>query len=251
MAFSECIFRGKMTVEGVTATRVPSSDTALQAPGQIPVLVDPDGAEAAAIGATVLIDARMAKRNLGTRITDAPVVIGLGPGFTAGVDAHAVVETARGHYLGQVIYHGSSQEFTGVPGAVGGYTTERLLRAPIDGTLRTINEIGSRVEVGQIVAEVVAGAVSVPIRAAIPGILRGLLRDGAPVSKGQKVGDIDPRIDPQTVWHISDKARAVGGGVLEAIMCLLWGRPPAAPAVRATPPTVGKQGASPGEGKGG
>ncbi len=248
-AFSESIFRGSVTVEGVTAVHAALADIAAEAAatngerwggpaiegkrqldGSIPVVIDHDGTIAAALNPEVLVDARMAKRNLGTRITDAPVVIGLGPGFTAGVDVHAVVETARGHYLGQVIYHGRAQEFTGVPGEVGGYTVERLLRAPMDGTLRTMAEIGSRVATGQAVAVVAAGAERMPIKAAIPGILRGLLRDGAPVSKGQKIGDVDPRCDPEAVWHISDKARAVGGGVLEAIVCLLWGRPPVAPA---------------------
>lgn len=243
-AFSKAILDGKTTVEGVGAVRVASIEQAMDTlrigscgtppdeaeSAPIPVIIDPDGTTIPKLRPVILIDARMAKRNVGTTIHDARLVIGLGPGFTAGVDVHAVIETARGHYLGQAIYHGRAQEFTGVPGEVGGFTAERVLRAPSQGELRAMAELGARVEAGQTVAEVAAGAERVPIKAAIPGVLRGMLRDGAPVSKGQKVGDVDPRCDPEAVWHISDKARAVAGGVLEAIMCLLWGRPPAGPA---------------------
>ncbi|HEY3315425.1 MAG TPA: selenium-dependent molybdenum cofactor biosynthesis protein YqeB [Bacillota bacterium] len=243
VAFSECVFRGSVVVEGVKAVRVESAEEALwttRAPGMngvIPVIVDPEGAAQQAIGAPVMIDARMSKRkNLGTTITDAQVVIGLGPGFEAGVDCHAVVETARGHYLGQVIYHGSAQRFNGQPGSVRGHSLERVLRAPQDGIFRTFVELGSRVEADQVVAMVappeaaiamVAGAAPIPIHAAISGIVRGLLREGAPVKEEQKVGDIDPRFDPEALNYISDKARAVAGGALEAVTCLLWGRPPA------------------------
>ncbi|MHB8928350.1 MAG: selenium-dependent molybdenum cofactor biosynthesis protein YqeB [Bacillota bacterium] len=237
VAFSECVFRGSVTIEGVTAVRVGSLEE--RAEGTIPVLVDPDGRAAAAAGAPVLVDARMAKRNLGTRIDDAPVVVTLGPGFTAGVDAHAVVETARGHYLGQVIYRGRAQEFTGLPGEVGGFTAERVLRAPSQGELKAVVELAAWVDAGQAVAEVAAGAERLPIKASVTGVVRGLLRDGAPVFEGQKVGDVDPRCDPEAVWRISDKARAVGGGVMEAIMCLLWGRPPAEQAAGRVDGTTG------------
>lgn len=252
-AFSNCVPGGRCTIEGVDAMRVESVDQAMgllrKAPGVlmgisplaganrlkagtavIPVIVDAQSGVLPRLSPLVLVDARMAKRNLGTRMSDAPIVVAVGPGFTAGIDAHAVVETARGHYLGRVIYHGRAQEFTGEPGEVGGFTVERLLRAPMDGSLRTVASIADRVAAGQVLAEVVAAGEHVPIKAAIPGVLRGLLRDGAPVSKGQKIGDVDPRCDPEAVWHISDKARAVGGGVLEAIMCLLWGRPSVDPA---------------------
>lgn len=238
VAFSECVFRGRWTVEGVEAVRVDSPGEALvllEGGGvDIPVIVDPEGRAVKALAAPALVDARMAKRNLGTTIGDAQVVIGLGPGFVAGVDAHAVVETARGHYLGRAIYRGAAQENTGIPGEVEGYSSERVLRAPGDGVLRALAELGSRVGAGEAVAEVGR----LPVRAKIDGVLRGLLRDGAPVREGQKIGDIDPRIDPAAIWHISDKARAVGGGVLEAVTCCLWGR---------VPGNGGEMEASPGE----
>lgn len=260
-AFSESVFRGRWCVEGVWAARVDTAEEALRLVGVergvIPLIVDPEGRSRLVLEPAVLVDARMAKRNLGTTRQDARVVVGLGPGFTAGEDVHAVVETARGHHLGRVIYRGRAQEDTGVPGNVGGFTQERVLRAPAAGTLRTLVGLGDRVEAGQVVAEVVpervagvagdlvpvagVGADLVPdvspatspgeeavvaVRAAIAGVVRGLLRDGAPVRAGQKVGDMDPRTDPSAIWYISDKARAVAGGVLEAVSCLLWGRPP-------------------------
>ncbi len=233
VAFAECVFRREWEVEGVTAVlaRSPAEAVALQRaePARVPVLIDPDGSVFRAIrddlAPPVLVDARMAKRNLGTTLSDAPLVIGLGPGFEAGRDVHAVIETARGHELGRVIYRGRPKEFTGVPGEVGGFSAERVLRAPAGGVLRVLAELGDRVEAGQAVAEVLPGPV--PVRAAITGVLRGLLRDGAPVRAGQKAGDVDPRLDPTAIHLISDKARAVGGGVLEAILCLRGGRPPA------------------------
>jgi len=239
VAFSECVFERECEVEGVRAVRVDSAAEAAEVLGPtraagapIPVLVDHDGRALHAIRAILappmLVDARMAKRNLGTTLADAPVVIGLGPGFEAGVDCGAVVETARGHDLGRVIYRGRALEFTGVPGEVGGYTVERLLQAPGDGVLRTLVDLGARVEAGQVLAEVVpeTARAALPVLAAIPGIVRGLLRDGAPVRRGQKIGDIDPRLDPALIHSISDKARAVAGGVLEGLLCLLAGGPP-------------------------
>ncbi len=248
VAFSECAFEGELEVEGVRAVRVETVAQALRileaaggGGGPIPVLVDtsvretaaggkaPGGGEVAALRVAlapeILVDARMAKsRNLGTSMADAPLVIGLGPGFEAGVDCHAVVETARGHDLGRVIYRGRALEFTGVPGEVGGHTTERLLVSPGDGILRVLVAPGDVVGAGQLLGEIAPG--SLQVRASIAGIVRGLLRDEAPVRKGQKIGDIDPRQDPTLLHTISDKARAVGGGVLEAILCLLGGRRP-------------------------
>ncbi len=287
VAFSECVFEGEREVEGVRAVRVDSAAAAAKVLGvtrpagparaSIPVVVDRDGRALDAIreilAPPVLVDARMAKRNLGTTLADAPVVIGLGPGFEAGIDCGAVVETARGPDLGRVIYHGRALESTGVPGEVGGYTVERLLLALGEGRLRTLVVLGARVAAGQVVAEVVPEAdraagtaalaspdsglgrarAAMPVRAAIPGIVRGLLRDGAPVRKGQKVGDIDPRFDTAAIRAISDKARAVAGGVLEALLCLSSGRPPdggdsAGPgAESATGPSAGRA-AEPGAG---
>jgi xanthine dehydrogenase accessory factor len=156
----------------------------------------------------------MAKRNTGTAITDAPVVIALGPGFTAGLDCHGVVETNRGHSLGRLIIRGSAAANTGIPGSIGGYTLERLLRAPADGIFECRAEIGDMVKKGDIVAAV-AG---IPIRPEIDGILRGLLPPGIPVFKGMKAGDVDPRCEQSHCFTVSDKALAVAGGVLEGIL---------------------------------
>jgi xanthine dehydrogenase accessory factor len=228
VCFSECIFRGCWTVEGVMAARACSVEESLKLreQGVIPVMVDPEGLSLGQIKPSVLVDARMAKRNLGTTLDDAPVVVGLGPGFNAGTDVRAVVETARGHYLGMTIYHGGAQPYTKTPGDVGGYTMERLLRAPSPGTLRTLAEIGDQVKAGQVVAEILTPGESLPVPCAIDGLLRGLLRKGAPVQAGQKLGDVDPRCDAKAAWHISDKARSVAGGVLEAVCGLLWGTHP-------------------------
>lgn len=233
-AFAECVFRGRWCVEGVWAARVDTAEEALSQmdaePGVIPVIVDPEGRSRRVLKPTVLVDARMAKRNLGTTRQDAPIVVGLGPGFTAGEDVHAVVETAQGCHLGRVIYWGRAQEDTGVPEDLGGFTHERLLLAPVSGILWNLVGLGDQVERGQVVAEVIpAGGCpgedrGVPVRATIAGVVRGLLRDGAPVRAGQKIGDVDPRMDPAAAWRISDRTRAVAGGVLEAVRCLLQGR---------------------------
>ena len=162
------------------------------------------------------MDAILAKRNLGTRITDAPVVVGVGPGFTAGEDCHAVIETMRGHTLGRVIYSGSAIPNTNVPGLIGGFAGERVLRAPADGAFRSVHRIGDLVKTGD-----VAGYVSgEPMACTIDGVLRGLIADGIPVRKGMKSGDVDPRGNVENCYTVSDKATAVGGGVLEAILHL-------------------------------
>lgn len=166
----------------------------------------------------IFIDAIMAKRNTGTSIEDAPVVIGLGPGFIVGKDVHAVVETKRGLELGRVLYSGSVAEDTGLPGKIAGYSKERLLRAPGTGVFIPEKEIGQLVQRGDVVATVGG----VPIIAEISGVVRGILRYGLEVKKGLKVGDIDPRGRDIDCTTISDKARAVGGGVLEAILHFHW-----------------------------
>src|SRR2546423_760623 len=150
---------------------------------------------------------------------DAPIVIALGPGYEAGKDVHAVIETNRGHNLGRVYLHGSAELNTGVPGTIGGYAGERLLRAPCAGILYGVRQIGDHVEVGEMVAVIRAmegSSESVSVVAAISGILRGLVRDGLPVSTDMKVGDIDPRAVREHCFTISDKSRAIAGGVLEA-----------------------------------
>lgn len=195
---------------------------------KIAVLEDPEALSGSVLKPDALVDAILAKKNLGTRISDAPAVIGVGPGFTAGTDCHAVVETKRGHTLGRVILKGSAIANTGVPGNIGGYTTERVLRAPAEGIFRTVRKIGDHVEPRDEVAYVEArdnasgqeDPVRVPLSAAIGGVLRGLLPDGIKVSEGMKSGDVDPRDVGNNCFTASDKALAVGGGVLEAILYL-------------------------------
>ena len=219
VALASAVFEGQVEVEGLAAQLVESDEEirAVLARGRVPVVVDPRGEVIARLRPTVVVDAIMAKRNTGTRISDAPIVIGLGPGFTAGVDVHAVIETNRGHHLGRVILSGSAEPHTGVPGTTAGFTVERVLRAPCEGIFTGVRRIGDLVEAGQAVASV-AGE---PVVANISGVLRGLLAGGLPVKAGLKVGDVDPRGAWEHCFTISDKARAIGGGVLEAILYLL------------------------------
>ena len=215
VCFSEAVRLGETTVEGVTARRAELEEVPeLLEAGIIPVLVDPEGAYIEALEPDAAADLILAKRNLGTTIGMAPIVVAAGPGFTAGVDCHAVVETMRGHYLGRVIYNGSALPNTNIPGLIGGYAGERVLRAPADGVFQSVRRIGDQVEPGD-VAGYVGG---VPMMCTIGGILRGLLADGVPVRKGMKSGDVDPRCEPAHCLCASDKALAVGGGVLEAIL---------------------------------
>lgn len=215
VCFSEAARLEEMMVEGVTARRaVPEEVPALLAAGIIPVLVDPEGACIPGLRPDAVVDAILAKRNLGTSMDMAPIVVAAGPGFTAGVDCHAAVETMRGHYLGRVIYEGSPLPNTNIPGLIGGYAGERVLRAPADGVFEGAKRIGDRVEAGD-VAGYVAGK---PMVCTIGGTLRGLLADGVPVTKGMKSGDVDPRCEEAHCRCASDKALAVGGGVLEAIL---------------------------------
>lgn len=216
VAFGEAVYEGQVELEGVLAARADSIDSTahLLRSGVIPVMVDPEAACLTELAPAVLIDAIMAKQNTGTTISDAPLVIALGPGFTAGVDCHIVIETNRGHRLGRVIRAGSAEPDTGQPGSVGGKTGERILRAPVAGTVTSRAAIGDRVVEGQEVANV--GGLSV--RAATSGILRGLVRSGTSVQRGVKIGDVDPRAEPAHCYLISDKALSIAGGVLEAIL---------------------------------
>jgi len=216
VSFCEAIQEGEKTVEDVKAKRV-EDEAAIQqawAEGLISILVDPQCRVRRKLNPDVIIDAILAKTNTGTRISDAPLIIGLGPGFRAGEDVHLVVETNRGHNLGRVIERGAAEPNTGVPGDIGGYTWERVLRAPCAGRFMGWKKIGDRVEKGEIVAKVE----TLPLHSEISGVLRGLLRDGASVEKDMKVGDVDPRAMREHCYTISDKARAIGGGVLEAIL---------------------------------
>ena len=221
VSFCEAVYDGEKTVEGLTATVVDSYEQIAEVwrKGHIPVIIDPEAAVKDVLNPAVLVDAIVAKRNVGTRITDAPLVIGAGPGFFAGKDVHLVVETNRGHNLGKVIFQGEAEENTGVPGVIAGFSIERVLRAPLDGVLQAIKHIGDMVEVGDVIGSVEG----MPIQAGIKGVIRGLLRDGTRVWKGMKTGDIDPRGIKEHCYTISDKARAVGGGVLEAILSRLSG----------------------------
>ena len=218
VCFSQAILLGEMTVEDVTARRADSVEEAesLLRRGLIPVLADPDCACRAQLRPDALVDAILAKRNLGTKIDDAPVVVGIGPGFTAGEDCHAVVETMRGHTLGRVIYRGSALPNTNIPGLIGGYAGERVLRAPADGILHQLADIGATVAEGDVVATVEGQ----PMRCTISGVLRGILPEGTPVFRGMKAGDVDPRGKREYCDTVSDKALAVGGGVLEAVLAL-------------------------------
>ena len=224
VAFAEAVTTGTMTVEGVTAQLVTTSETipTLFAQGLIPILIDPEGTLLQKLQPTVLVEATVSKHNSGITLIDAPIVIALGPGYEASKDVHAVIETNRGHNLGRVYLSGSAEPNTGSPGAIGGYTIERLLRSPCTGKLSNIRQIGDMVQAGETVAVVKAEETGdeMPIIALISGILRGLVRDNLYVYEGMKVGDIDPRATREHCFTISDKARAVGGGVLEAMLYL-------------------------------
>lgn len=219
VAFSPAIYAGEAVVEDVKAVRCENLEEAKKQllQGYIPVLADEQAAITAAWRPDVVVDAIMAKKNLGTTITDAPVVIGIGPGFCAGTDCHCVIETKRGHYLGRCIWEGEAIPNTGIPGLIGGYGKERLIRASADGIFRGNVPIGASVKAGDVVGYVGRTAVC----SELDGIVRGLLQDGVSVTKGMKAGDVDPRCRYDHCFTVSDKARAIGGGVLEAILCRL------------------------------
>ncbi|MFB3887239.1 MAG: selenium-dependent molybdenum cofactor biosynthesis protein YqeB [Thermodesulfobacteriota bacterium] len=217
VSFCEAVYQGEKEVEGTQAKFISRQEgiPSVWKEGKIPLLVDPDLKKTSHfLKPDVLIDAIMAKKNLGTQISDAPLVIGLGPGFTAGKDVHLVIETNRGHHLGKVILKGAAEPDTGIPGDIGGYTVERVLRTMKKGTFHPHKAIGERVNKGSVVAVVD----DYPVIAGISGVLRGILREGTAVKKGMKVGDIDPRGKKESCFTVSDKARAIGGGVLEAIL---------------------------------
>jgi xanthine dehydrogenase accessory factor len=216
VSFAEAVYAGETQVEGITArlAHSPQEATALTTQRIIPVLIDATGEAIRTLQPAVVVDARLAKNPLDTQITDAALVLGLGPGLVAGQHCHAVIETQRGHHLGRVYWQGSAQADTGVPEAVSGFSVQRVLRAPQAGVLQEGLEIGALVQAGQTIATVEG----VPITAEFNGVLRGLVHDGLPVTAGMKVGDLDPRGIREHCFTISDKARAVGGGVLEAIL---------------------------------
>ena len=215
VAFSRAVYEGEAVVEDMTARLAKNQEEAekIMEQGDIPVIVDPKAECVQWFQPDVIVDAILAKRNLGTKITDAPFVIGVGPGFIAGEDCNCVVETKRGHTLGNVIWDGSAIPNTGVPGNVGGYSIERLIKASADGVIEPKAVIGDLVRKGQIVA-ITGGE---PVYALMDGIVRGMLQQGVQVTKGLKIGDIDARVKQEHCRTISDKARAIGGGVLDAV----------------------------------
>ena len=216
ICFSEAIINGETKVEHIVARFAADANEArdILARKEIAVLADPSGEIARQLEPVAVIDAILAKRNLGTKIDDAEIVVGVGPGFTAGVDCHAVVETMRGHTLGRAYYSGSALPDTGIPGSIAGFTLERLLRAPRAGVFRGVKKIGDVVQAGDICAYVDEE----PVITRIKGVLRGLLPDGIEVYEGMKSGDVDPRCEISHCFTVSDKALAVGGGALEAVL---------------------------------
>ena len=243
VALASAIYDGSIEVEGVSGRRIDDAveiDRAWSL-DQVPLIVDPDCSIAARLKPTALIDAIMLKRNTGTQMTDAPIVVALGPGFTAGVDCHAVIETNRGHNLGRVYYHGSAEPDTGTPGNLGGQDSQRALRAPIEGVFYAQRKIGDHVKAGEMIGRVITVDVSLTDSAArrlaltdrdasqplgmivktrIDGVIRGILHDGLIVLKNAKVADVDPRGEVSYCFTVSDKSWAVGGGVLEAVLYL-------------------------------
>ena len=253
VAFSEAVYDGRATVEGALTVRIGSAEEAARcrADGHIPLIVDPEGDSIALLKPDVVVDAILAKRNLGTRMDMAPLTIGLGPGFEAGRDVHFVIETMRGHDLGRIISKGSAAPNTGIPGTVGGYGRERVIRAPGAGIFRDGKDIGSFVRAGEVIGRIevpgsATGAVgttgaevpgsgmgavgttgaevpgsgmeTVEVRTVLTGVLRGIIRDGYPVTEGFKLADVDPRREEQkNCFTISDKARCIAGSVLELV----------------------------------
>lgn len=221
VAFSEAVFQGNQTVEGITCYL---AETVVQAEkflsdGKLTMLVDPLGESIAMLKPLAVVDAILAKKNLGTNRSMAPITIGLGPGFTAGIDVDAVIETKRGHTLGMVLRSGCAAPNTGIPGLIGGYGRERVIYSPAEGILWNRKRITDLVSKGETIAVVETKGGIVPVEATLDGVVRGMIRDGYPVCKGFKIADIDPRIEEkENCFTISDKARCIAGGVLEAIL---------------------------------
>jgi xanthine dehydrogenase accessory factor len=241
VAFASAVFDNSIEIEG-TLGRCVSPDQLAEcwASGEIPVIVAPDRTRTARCDPLAVIDAIMAKSNTGTRIGDAPIVVALGPGFTAGVDCHAVVETQRGHHLGRVYYQGAAQPDSGTPGSVGGQDALRVVRAPVDGIFYAQHKIGDRLTAGETIGRMVTAAGSsaalateplatidrdasppgITVKTSIVGILRGVLHDGLKIAARTKIADVDPRGAAEYCFTVSDKSWAVGGGGLEAVLYL-------------------------------
>jgi xanthine dehydrogenase accessory factor len=216
VSFCEAIYEREKKIEGVVAKHIqtPNEINDTWKEGMIPLLIDPEAKSREVLKPHVLVDAIMAKKNLGTMITDAPLVIGLGPGFTAGRDVHVIIETQRGHDLARLIWEGEAEPNTGIPAGILGYSEERVLQTSVAGIFKGHKKIGEQVNEGEVVATVEG----VPVRPRISGVLRGILRDETRVKEGMKAGDIDPRGKESYCYSISDKARSIAGGVVKAIM---------------------------------
>lgn len=256
VSFCEAVYDGSAAVEGVTARLVPAltdaetdtetysgiNDTpaahiasekwdsaaieAVLEAGEVPLLIDQKGESIALLKPDVVVDAIIAKKNLGTTINMAPLVIGVGPGFTAGQDVHLVIESMRGHNLARIITDGMAQPNTGVPGNIAGFTSERVIHAPAAGYIHDVRKIGDIVQKGDEIARIYPDKESydnalseyVPVNATITGIIRGLIREGYYFREGFKIADIDPReSELSNCFTISDKARSIAGSVLEAV----------------------------------
>jgi len=220
VSFADCMYGDEAVVEGMSARKADFSNyREVLAAGKIPVLADPDAKIIGDFEPRVVVDAILAKKNLGTNKDDAELVIGLGPGFSAGDDVHVVIETMRGHDLGRIILEGEALPNTNTPGIIGGRSADRVLRAPRHGIFKEIVQIGDYVKEHQLVAEVDGEEIKAPF----DGVVRGLLKTGLAVFPGMKVGDVDPRPVQKNCYSVSDKARALGGATLLAIIEHLGG----------------------------
>lgn len=221
VAFCDAVYDGESIVEGMVCclTRKKEELEEIWKEKKIPLMIDPKGEMIEVLKPDAVIDAILAKKNMGTCREMAPVTIGLGPGFEAPKDVCAVIETKRGHQLGRVIYEGKAIANTGIPGVIGGYGKERVIHAQAEGTIHNICQIGDLVTQGQVIAKIG----DEEVKASLTGVLRGIIKDGYPVTRGLKIADIDPRKEEQkNCFTISDKARCVGGGALEALCHLLF-----------------------------
>lgn len=226
VSLCEAVYEGETTVEGLRAVKINTLDEAdaVWSEGDVPILIDPKGDCISRAKPAVLVDAILAKKNLGTKLDMAPLTIALGPGFTAGRDVNVVVETKRGHKLGRIIREGTAIPNTGIPGIIGGYGAERVIHAQAEGTFENLHSIGDFVEAGEPIAQIrTPEGESLPVTTQIAGILRGLLRSGYPVTCGFKVADVDPRrSELENCFLISDKARCIAGSVLELVIAEIW-----------------------------
>ena len=220
VAFSEAVYDGTATVEDITAVRITDAAeaAAVLRQGCVPLLVDPAGESIRLLKPDAVVDAILAKKNLGTTMKMAELTIALGPGFEAGKDVHYVIETMRGHDLGRIIASGRAAPNTGVPGIIAGYGADRVIHSPAVGIFRSCREIADEVQAGEMIGTVKAENEEIPVETKIPGILRGIIRDGYPVTKGFKLADVDPRPgEKKNCFTISDKARCIAGSVLELV----------------------------------